>query len=355
MRPPEIERELREVSIEPGAEPFPAQRLDALNDAVRAVIVQRLIERGAIVAIAGAPGASKTVLSVDLGLHVAAGASWFGLKVACGPCIYFAAEAPGSVVMRGKAASARKFPGASLPFYVVTANPLLGDEDHSIAEADRMIATIIDVQTTETNPVQLVFIDTLASCLGTGDENSTGMVCIVNAAQRIAQATGATVILVHHPSKMDAAGLRGHGSLLGKCDTVISIETAPDNTTRIATLVKSRDFPAGLQLAYELEQVTLDQPDQFGDVRTTIIVKPIPTPKIGRKRPDGKTQDCLLLDLERRHRTGETSWDLATVRQAAKDLGIRQNIERTISGLKTAGFLRGPDSRLILSYPPERT
>jgi predicted ATP-dependent serine protease len=317
--------------------------------------VQGLIEKGAVIVFAGVPGSGKTVLCIDLGLHINnSGSTWFGLKLATGPVIYFAAEAPGSVIMRAKAAARRKFPEAPLAFYVVSVSPLIGDEDYSITETDRMIATIKDVANTSGKPVQIAFIDTLASCLGRGEENGDGMIRIVAAAQRIAQETGATVCLVHHPSKADAAGLRGHGALLGKCDTVITIEVDQNTSTRVATLVKSRDFPAGMQLAYELEQLTLDKPDQFGDPRTTIIVKPVAPPK-KVKRPKGKWQDSLLVDLERRHRTGETGWDLATIKQAAKDLGIKQNIERIITSIRNGGFLRGSDAHLVLAFPPETT
>jgi hypothetical protein len=348
----EMDSGLRDVPIDPPAACFLAIRLDAFDDEPRPAVVQRLVEQATVMALAGVPGSSKTAVAIDMGLHVSAEAPWFGFKVTGGAVVYFAAEAPGSVVMRARAAAARKFPGMILPFYVVSASPMIGDETFSDAEADRMIETIRQVAASEGRPVQIAFVDTLASCLGDGDENSDGMIRIVNVAQRIAQETRATVCLVHHPSKADAGGLRGHGSLLGKCDTVISIEVDPNSTTRIATLIKSRDFAAGLQLAYELEQLTLDKPDQFGDPRTTILVKPVAPPKKIR-RPDGRQQEKLLTELERRHRSGETAWDLATVKQAAKGVGLTRNNDRLITGLRTAGFLRGSDAHLVLAFPPE--
>lgn len=340
--------------IEPAEiEPFTARRLDFLSDAPRDVVVQRLIEKATVATVAGAPGAGKTGLTVDLALHVAAGVTWFGLKVSGGPVLYVAAEAPGSVTMRALAAARQKFPGQTLPLYLAAVSPLLGDEDHSEIEAARILATAEDVKKQERADVKMIVIDTLASCLGGGDENGDGMVRITNIAQKIAQVTGAAVVLVHHPSKADAAGLRGHGSLLGKCDTVISIEISPDGVTRLATLIKSRDFAAGVQLTYELTPVTLDEPDVFGDPRTTIIVKQIESPRVAQRRPTGKAQELLLTDLERRYRIGETGWDLATIRQAARDLGNSRNIDRLIARLRTGGFLRGGDAHLTLSHPPK--
>ena len=78
------------------AEPFICQRLDEINPAPRSEIVQGLgFDDGAVAAIVGAPNAGKSAFAVSLMLAVASRAErWMGLKVAGGPAVYFAPEAP---------------------------------------------------------------------------------------------------------------------------------------------------------------------------------------------------------------------------------------------------------------------
>ncbi len=332
---------------------FEAKRLDAISDMPRPARIQKLIESASVTALVSPPNMGKTALTIDMLLHVAAGECWFNLKVVQCPTLYCAPEAPASVVMRAKAAAARKFPKQQLPFYVMAATPLIGDEDWHAGETLKLIATINNIGKTEGKPIGLAAIDTLASCLGGGDENAGGMVRMASSAKAIAAATGAAVVLVHHPSKSDSNNLRGHGSLAAACDTILAVAIDEAGVIRTATLTKSRDFATGLQLSYELEPVMLDEPDEFGDPRSTIIVKPTAVPVVKRK-PNGVAQATLLADLERRHRTGETGWDLMTLRKVCRELGIHRNSHsRAISQLRTGGFLRGGDAHLTLADPPE--
>ncbi len=238
-----------------------------------------------------------------MSLHVAAEALFFGLKTKRSPVVFVAAEAPGSTIMRARAAASQLFPGRTLPVYIVSAAPRLGDDAHTAIDTERMLATLRMVTALEGEAVRLLVLDTLAACLGSGDENSDGMMRIVATARRIASETGAAVVLLHHPSKGDSGGLRGHGSLLAAADTVLLVDVEELTGLRTATLVKSRDSATGLQFAYELDVVTLPEPDSFGDPRTTIVVKPVTGDRRARKRPKGAAMDKLLTELERRHRT----------------------------------------------------
>jgi hypothetical protein len=334
-------------------EPYEVRSLDEIEETSQDDTVQGMYGGGTVITMVGPPGAGKTALGVDHGLHLAARESWFGLKVSGGPVVYFAAEAPASVTVRAKAAAERKFGGRRLPFYVARGTPELGDDIASVADTERMIATVRKVESNEGEAVKLVQIDTLASCLGNGDENGDGMIRLVAAAKHMATTIGCAVMLIHHPSKSDSTGLRGHGSLAGACDTILTIVSDEVSGVRTATLVKSRDSATGLQICYTLETVTLDKLDSFGDPRTTIIVKPA-TVQQSKPRPSGMRQQALLADLERRYRTGETSWDEATIRKAGRDLGMPRNSPGdALRGLIKAGFIIGTPGRLVLKYPPQ--
>jgi len=342
-------------SSAPAAEPYPVTRLDELASAPRAAVVQGLgLDEGAVAAIVGAPNAGKTAVAVSLALAVAGHSErWLGRKLKGGPVVYVAAEAPGSVVMRARAAVSRQVFDRKPALYISKAVPGMGGEYTSITDTDRIVATVRNVESIEGGAVRLLLIDTLASCLGDGDENGEGMLRLVVAAKFIAAQTGTCVVLIHHPSKGDAASLRGHSSLAAACDAILRIEVEELSGVRTATLTKARDDATGLQLRFELEQVVLDERDSFGDAQTTIVVRATTQAK-PRARPSGARQRELLGELERRHRTGEQSWDEATVHKAGRDLGMPRNSPRdALQGLQAGGFVIGSAAHLTLKYPPE--
>ena len=353
------QRELARFQVAPAttapAAPFEVRRLDETTTEPRRAIVQSLgLDEAAVVAIVGSPNAGKTAFAVSLALPVAGRVeSWLGLKVAGGPVVYFGAEAPASVKMRARAAVSRLELPRAPAFYVTDAVPAIGGELTAEVDAERIIATIQAVSSAEGERVLLAFIDTLASCLGDGDENGDGMLRLVAAAKLIAARTGCCVVLIHHPSKGDGASLRGHGSLSAACDSIIRIDVEELTGVRTATLVKARDHATGLQLRFELEPVTLPERDSFGDPYTTVVVR-ASGQAAPRPRPSGQRQRELLTELERRHRIGERQWDEATVCKAGRDLGMHRNSPRdALRSLIKSGYLTGSSMSLSLKFPPE--
>jgi hypothetical protein len=335
-------------------EAFSFAALDQVADEVSAEIVQSVFGAGTVGVMPGAPNTGKTFLAVNLGVHVAAKEPWFGCKVSGGPVLYVAAEAPGSVKIRARLAARQGFADKRLPFYIVSCAPGLGSEIDSPGDTKRLIATIRAVSSMEGDMVKLVIIDTVASVLSDGEENADGMLRLAGAAKTIAAETGATVVLIHHPSKSDPTSLRGHSSLAAAVDTILSITTDDNTGIRTATLTKSRDSAAGRQFFFNLEAITLPTVDCFGDARTSCIVRPVSVPVHQRRRPGGKAQETLLAELERRFRTGETHLDEAAIREAGKNLGMHRNsIPKALKGLRLGGFVIGEAARITLKYPPE--
>lgn len=341
-------------SMKTAVEPFEIQRLDQIHIATRRAIVQGLgLDEGAVAAIVGAPNAGKTAFAVSLATAASNGAErWLDRKIAGGPVVYFAAEARASVIMRAHAAATHADFPRRRDMYITGAVPQIGGETTADVDVERLIATISAVSAAEKEQVCLVFIDTLASCLGSGDENGAGMLRLVACAKHIATRTSACVVLLHHPSKGDNANLRGHGSLTAACDSIIRIDAAPSGV-RTATLVKARDHSTRLQLRFELDSVTLPERDTFGDPLTTVVVR-ASRQAAQRPYPPGQRQRQLLAELERQYLAGEQSWDDATALKAGRALGMHRNSSRdALRGLQKAGYLLGPPDQLILKFPPE--
>jgi hypothetical protein len=244
-----------------------------------------------------------------------------------------------------------------LPFYITTAVPTLGEESASALAVQRLIATINEIKRIEERPVLMLFIDTLASCLGGGNENGDGMIALTNAAKAIAAATGVCVVLIHHPSKGDSGAARGHTSLPGTCDSILLVEKEPNSEARRALLIKSRDHASGAEMRFALRPIALTAKDSFGDALTTVVVETAAGIPVKRARPKGKNPDALLTDLERQHRCGKTHFTEAEILQAAKALGMadrnRNAARNALRALIEAGHIIGAPYAHALRFPPE--
>src|SRR6185503_12980305 len=102
-------------------------------------------------------------------------------------------------------------------------------------------------------PVGLIVVDTLARAIAGDDENSAqDMAAFIGRVSSIARETGAAVLVVHHPGKDDARGMRGSTALFAACDAVIKI-TANGDLREVAT-EKVKDGVIGPLFSYRLKQ-----------------------------------------------------------------------------------------------------
>src|SRR5262249_22565791 len=101
-------------------------------------------------------------------------------------------------------------------------------------------------------PTGLILIDTVSRALFGGDENSPkDMGSLVGNLAYIQEQTGAHVAALHHIPADGTQRLRGHGALLGACDTTIKVESL--NGCRAATVDKVNDGPDGERVTFDLK------------------------------------------------------------------------------------------------------
>jgi hypothetical protein len=197
----------------------------------------------------GESGSGKTFLAVDLACHVAAGKPWRGMDVEQGIVIYVAAESPTSIKRRIWAWKKRH--GVEhLPVAVVTAtvNLLNGDTEKVVALVQR-----IREQTGKT--VAFIVIDTLARAM-IGNENSPeDMGAFVGSCDRIREASGGHIMVVHHSGKDQARGARGRSSLRAATD--VEMEVIKGDSARSVTVKKNRDGEEGAIYGFKLDTVEL--------------------------------------------------------------------------------------------------
>jgi hypothetical protein len=126
-------------------------------------------------------------------------------------------------------------------------------------------------------PLALIVFDTLSRSAPGADENSPeDMSEIIGACDRLREATGAAVTLIHHSGKDSGRGARGHSALTAAADTVIAIGDG------MATIEKSRDGVAGERFPFELVPVDLGT-DADGDPITACVVRHLDAEAPGRR------------------------------------------------------------------------
>jgi len=232
--------------------------------------------------IYGAPKTGKTFFVVDLGLHVATGREWRDRAVDRGGVLYLALE--GNVGIRNRVNAWLQRHGASgedVPFAIV---PVSLDLLHGDGDVEAVIASARRPAADFGVPIRLIVIDTLSRALAGGDENGPDMGLLVRAADQIREATGAAIILIHHPRKDGSGGERGHGSLRGALD--MRIEVKRDEGGEIATVrvIEARDIESGAAFPFRLEVVDLGK-NRRGKPITSCVAIPADAAEVEPRGP----------------------------------------------------------------------
>ena len=206
--------------------------------------VKNLLPAQGVAAIYGPPASGKSFLALDMAAAIASGRDWFGHKTAAAPVFYINLEGSGALKNRIAAwehERERAFPDGVT--FCLGAFNLLENMDSLVAAIPHGA---------------VVVVDTLAASAPGFDENSgANMSRAIEALSRVARERNGLALVVHHSGKDASRGLRGHSSLLGALDAVVSVDRAGLSTTRQWTLVKSKDAEDGLTCQFSLHRVEL--------------------------------------------------------------------------------------------------
>lgn len=249
-------------------------------------LIKEMLDRGTMSVVYGPSNSGKTFFSLDIAYHVAARSTWRDRRVSGGTVLYLAAEGGRGIVNRVSALKS-VYTDARVPLAIRRAGL-----DLLRPEAD--VQRVIDLAN-EIGPVAMIVVDTLSRVLAGGDENGpVDMTAFVSNVDRIRQATGAHIMIVHHTGKDAARGARGHSSLRAATDTEIEISADATTGIRTATVQKQRDYSGGQEFHFQLESVELGH-DQDGDpVRSCIVVNvEQPDASSGRKKMSSADQEAL--------------------------------------------------------------
>jgi 5S rRNA maturation endonuclease (ribonuclease M5) len=184
-------------------------------------LVDSILTENGLSVLWGRSGAMKSFVALDIALCVATGAPWHGKAVKQGLVVYVAAE--GSHGLGRRAVGWRRTRGKDLT------KPDFKLIPHSIAMTSSDLDALVErILTLETKPA-LIVIDTLARTFGQGDENKQAdMNAYVSAADKLREATSASIMIIHHSGVHEDRRERGSNVLRGAADTVIKVARKDD-------------------------------------------------------------------------------------------------------------------------------
>ena len=236
-------------------------------------LVEGILSVGDKSVLGGESQSGKSFVAIEIGLDIAHGRDFFGLKVLPGLVIYQAGEGARGVKKRLRAWHQHNGVAQSddTPFVLLQSRvDLYGRE----GDTDALIEEVQSWQQVYGVPLRLVVIDTLATaCVGAEENSAKDIGIVMDNIARINKRLGAHVMLVHHLNS-GKTKLRGSTAVPANVDTTVLI--AKDEVTKVRTLSlgKQRDDDAdSLSFQFELMQVVIAGPD--GAPRVDRMGKPV--------------------------------------------------------------------------------
>jgi AAA domain len=245
------------------ATPLPFTLLRDLKPSLdRRELIKGAIPAGGFGVAYAEPGAGKTAIIVDMGLHVAAGREYRDRRVEQQPVIYVALEGHGGIGNRIIAAAA-ELSIEDAPFALILASDNFRDPATS-----RRVAGVAK----QLGGQPLVVIDTYTAALAGGSDcDPKDVGALIEAVKAELMMQGCTALLIHHSGKEQSRGARGWSGLLAACD--FEFELSRDADLRTLRVSKMRDgSDSQPAFCYRLYGVELGH-DRHGDPVTAVCVE----------------------------------------------------------------------------------
>jgi hypothetical protein len=212
-------------------------------------IVAGVITEASMSMLFGNPGEFKSLIGGDMGVCVAGGLPWLSLPDGTGgravsqcPVLWVDCDngkrrTDARFDALGKA---RGLPPDTPLHYLSMPHPTL-----NLTEQESVARLADAVQYTA---AKLVVIDNLALITGDVEENSAGMATVMGELRRLAETSGAAVVIIHHQRKTSDKDnqlniLRGHSSIAAALDLAIHVgrDMTEDRHSAVLLPVKMRD------------------------------------------------------------------------------------------------------------------
>jgi hypothetical protein len=230
-------------------------------------------------------------VALDLALSVATGRPWHGRATRRGPVVYVFAEGQAGAKKRINAWLKTHEPESPADITFLTdAVPL--NDPLKVSQFLHALAAYLDGRR-----MAFVIVDTLAQCSGGADENSVqDMQPIIDALKSIATRTGATVLVLHHPTKANEKVARGSGSLQGAMDVVLRASASRGSV--VISTEKQKDAEPAPELHLRLHPVDLGTNAQGEAVTSCVVVGADDSSVLGRRPAPPSHEDGIISALQ---------------------------------------------------------
>jgi hypothetical protein len=264
--PPWIEAQLlAEPAPKPTSKPTSKTkfRLVAVNDALKRLpprrwLVRGWLEPGQIALIHAAPNCGKSTLAADLGLSVACGRPWAGLKVRRGPVVFLPSEGRAGFLRRLDAWSIRHRMPIPNSVYIVEGEPVKLDGDGAGQVRDGFEAL--------PEPPALVVIDTRRGHMQGRENESDDMDAFYRSLRGM---LGDAAAIVLHHDRADGSGPRGSSAELADVDVAAHLVQKAGTVTLRCSKMRDAELPAPLR--FRIEGVELGELDEDGEPVTAAV------------------------------------------------------------------------------------
>ncbi|PZP56479.1 MAG: hypothetical protein DI586_03555 [Micavibrio aeruginosavorus] len=239
---------------------------ELINRPKKKSLVKGLIDENSFVLLYGASNTGKSFVALDIALAITVGKQWCSRKVEQGKAVYVAAEGGSGLIDRLTAYRSHhglvKLPPIS---FLTVGIDMCQDQN----ETKALIKKINEI-----GEVRFIILDTLSRLLAGGNENSPdAMGAFIKNCDLIREATGATVMAIHHTGKDDGRGARGHSSLRAAADTEIEVKKAKGTQQITVEVTKQRDYETGQKMTFDLQSIEVGK-DEDGFPIYSCIVAP---------------------------------------------------------------------------------
>jgi len=303
-------------------------------------LVRGIVGHRMLALLYGESGSAKSLIALDLALHIALGRDWCGRKVKPGFVAYIAPEGGHSIHLRFHAWC--RHHGVDprddrLPFRTI---PARLDLCHNPDDAAVVVANVKAAEA-ELGPCVLVVVDTVSRALAGGNENGPeDMGAFVANCDRLREGTGATTFAVHH-TPQDGTEPRGHKSLKNAADIRLRAAGVIPGSF-VVEIAHLKDGRGEGELVFQITTATVGT-DMDGEPITGALVVPSevrPAGQAGRGKGLTARQLRALQELQAEaHKTKR--WDFSF--EEFHDMCIRAG---TIEGKKPENQQRARASDL---------
>jgi len=246
-------------------------------------LIKDLLSSASKAAMFGVSRAAKTFLAIDMAFAIAFGRPFLGRKTTRGAVLIVPLEGRAGFKKRLKAAKLVHGDTGKMVGIMEDAGTL-GPGPTAASFVSAVIANARQLERVSEHAVVLIILDTLAVALAGQDENAAAtMAAVLAQMERITAATGATVLLIHHPNKANPKEMRGSGALFNGCDEVLRLDHEEGDPLRELLIVKSKDGEEGMVGTFTLSAVEIGR-DEDDNPITSCTVKPSDAPS-ARKKP----------------------------------------------------------------------